>query len=466
VNQAGHRHSGSFRDPAGFVFSDKQILYRQVNQAGKADFDYFLKSGFYKKLIDSRLLVPHSEIKKTEVFPADSKRYKVIKPELIPFNSYPYEWTFSQLKAAALLTLELQKLALAHGMILKDASAYNVQFIGHRAIFIDTLSFRIHKPGDPWDGYKQFCEHFIAPLALATYTSLDVLRLQRDYLDGIPLQIAAKLLPSKVRFRRGLLTHLYLHASSLKKFEAESSKKPKARRLSSLALNGIIASLERTINHLKLPARKSQWSAYYENTNYSGAAFADKQKLVDSLFKTISPQPALAWDVGANDGTFSEVVAHHGAYTVAFDVDPQTIEQNYHKLAQSDLSLRILPLVQDLTNPSPPIGWNLTERASLIERGPADVVLALALVHHLAIGNNLPLADIADFFSKVCRHLIIEFVPKQDSKVQFLLRSRNNIFTDYDQHHFEQAFGQYFELIKSQPIRDSQRIMYLYKTKA
>jgi len=187
------RHGGSFRDPAGFVFLHEGRLYRQINQAGQEDFERFIESGLYQDLVGQKLLVPHREVKKVTGLAEDDQRYKIIEPQLVPFNSYPYEWSFSQLKDAARLTLKVQNLALARGMILKDASAYNVQFIGCRPIFIDTLSFKIYKAGDPWDGYKQFCEHFIAPLALASYSSLETLEFLRLFLDGLPLDLATRL---------------------------------------------------------------------------------------------------------------------------------------------------------------------------------------------------------------------------------------------------------------------------------
>ena len=459
------RHGGSFRDPAGFVFLHEGRLYRQINQAGQEDFERFIESGLYQDLVGQKLLVPHREVKKVTGLAEDDQRYKIIEPQLVPFNSYPYEWSFSQLKDAARLTLKVQNLALARGMILKDASAYNVQFIGCRPIFIDTLSFKIYKAGDPWDGYKQFCEHFIAPLALASYSSLETLEFLRLFLDGLPLDLATRLLPARARWRRGLASHLFLHAVSLRRYQSEGSKSPKTRQVSSLALQGLMASLERTIKKLPPPKAATQWSAYYENTNYSPKAFKDKQTTVAAFLDQISPRPKTVWDLGANDGPFSRLAAEIGAYTIAFDVDAQAVEQNYLKHRKDELGERILPLVQDLANPSPAVGWRHAERASLLQRAPADAVLALALIHHLAIGNNLPFDDIASFFKQLGRHLIIEFVPKEDSKVQFLLRSRNNIFTEYDQKHFETAFAKHFKRLQKRPVTDSRRVIYLYQAK-
>lgn len=462
------RQGGSFRDPAGFVFDRGGRLYRQVNLAAKDDYDKLLSSGLYNQLTERGLLVPHKEVGPLRRFNHDSRRYKVIEPEPVPFISYPYEWTFSQLKAAALLTLEIQKKALEKRMILKDASAYNIQFIGQRPVFIDTLSFQIYRDGQPWEGYRQFCEHFITPLALAAYTTPELLKTLRVFLDGVPLTLATKLLPARARFKRGLLLHIFLHASSQRKYTG-LEKKPssaKKRRLSQTAMTGLLRSLEKTVNSLEPPQQTSQWSKYYEKTNYSSAAFEHKKTVVKQFLKQIKPAPRVVWDIGANDGTFSEFAAKLGAYTIAADVDVNAVEANFLKDRRANLRGLVLPLVQDLTNPTPPLGWAHSERLSLSERGPADAVLALALVHHLAIGNNLPFGDIAEFMSSVSRNLIIEFVPKNDSKVELLLAARKDIFADYNQANFEKAFSRHFKLEAKKSLRDSQRVIYLYTRKA
>lgn len=464
--QPANRHSSSFRDPAGFVFVHKDVLYRQINQAGGKDFDHFIDSGLYHKLVDQDLIVKHQLIGDLPDFSPDPKRYKVIKPEPISFISYPYEWTFDQLKAAAGLTLKIQNLALEHGMILKDASAYNVQFVGRKPIFIDTLSFWKYKDGDAWEGYKQFCEHFVAPLAISSYISPEILKSLRVFLDGIPLNLAVKLLPGRARLTRGLLTHVYLHAASQRRYETPGKPASAARRrVSPMALGGLLSSLQATINRLKLSRRQTQWGDYYSNTNYSNEALKSKKKIVGQMLRSVSPAPKIVWDLGANDGTFSEMAAKTGAYTVAFDKDSLAVEQNY--LKRDQLSEAILPLVQDLANPSPPLGWAHSERLSLVQRGPADVAMALALVHHLAITEHSPFTAIAKFFASICKFLIIEFVPKEDSNTQVLLSSfSHNMFAEYDREHFEAAFENYFSLQRLEAVTDSQRSIYLYKTKA
>jgi hypothetical protein len=458
-------HQSSFRDPAGFVFENKGTIYRQVNQVGAADYDHFMESGLYKKLVDKAWLIPHSEVKDTKKFGSHEKRYKVIRPEQVPFISYPYEWTFHQLKDAALLTLNVQKLALEHGMILKDSSAYNVQFIGRRPVFIDTLSFWKYTEGDPWEGYKQFCEHFLAPLALAKYDSPEILQTLKVFIDGIPLKLAVQMLPARARLNKGLLTHVYLHAASQKKYDKPDVAKPtKVRKVSPLALRGLMASLEAAIKRLSLPGRITQWGDYYNDTNYSKGAFDNKKQLVEQILKQIKPLPKNVWDMGANDGTFSNIAAGLGAYTVAFDVDSLAVELNYQK--KDKYGELILPLAQDLTNPSPALGWAHMERHSLEERGPADVVLSLALIHHLCITDHLSFSQVANYFSRLGKYLIIEFVPKGDSKVEILLSGfSRNTFSGYTQDNFEKAFSKFFTLVDKKPVKGSKRTLYLYKAK-
>lgn len=460
------QHQSSFRDPAGFVFEHKGIIYRQVNEAGADDYDQLMGSGLYQKLVDNGWMVPHQEVSGLKSLASDAKRYMIIRPEQVPFISYPYEWTFHQLQQAAILTLKVQKLALEHGMILKDSSAYNVQFIGRRAVFIDTLSFWKYTEGDPWEGYKQFCEHFLAPLALAAYDSPETLQTLKVFIDGIPLQLATQLLPAKARLRKGLLAHIYLHAASQKKYDRPDVERPRnPRRVSPMALKGLMASLESAVQSLSLPKRNTQWGDYYNDTNYTKAAFENKKKLVESLLKKASPNPKVVWDMGANDGTFSDIAASLGAYTLAFDMDSLAVEQNFIK--DDKYNQLILPLVQDLSNPSPALGWAHAERHSLEERGPADVVLALALIHHLAITNHSPFSQIAEYFSRLGKYLIIEFVPKDDSKVQLLLAGfSRNTFSGYTQENFEKACAKFFKLIDKKPVKDSKRTLYLYKTKA
>lgn len=451
----------SFRDPSGFLFTRQGTLYRQVNHAYAENYVRLMESGLYAKLVKAGLLIPHTEVDIDP--PAPELAFKVICPERVPFISYPYEWTFGQLKDAALATLSIQKRALKAGMSLKDASAYNIQFYQARPTLIDSLSFEIYQEGEPWVAYRQFCQHFLAPLALMAYRDVRLSQLLRVYIDGIPLDLTSSLLPGRTRYKLGLATHLHLHARAQKRYADVSLAEARGgRKMSQQALFGLLESLQNTLRALEWKPAGTEWADYYQATNYTDAAFEHKKNLIGEWLSTI--QPKTVWDLGANTGVFSRQAASQGIFTLAFDIDPAAVEQNYQQVKTEKVT-NLLPLVLDLTNPSPAIGWHNRERASLLERGPADLVLALALIHHLAIANNVPLERLAQFLADLGGWLIVEWIPKSDSQVQKLLRSRLDIFPGYTQEAFEHTFEQFYEIQKESAIRDSERRVYLMKRK-
>lgn len=447
----------SFRDPSGFIFTRDGVLYRQVNRAYQTEYDRLMSSGLYQELVSAGLLIPHQE---AQVEPEDAGlAYKVLRPEPVPFISYPYEWSFSQLKDAALATLEIEKRALARGMSLKDASAYNIQFVGGCPVLIDTLSFETYQEGQPWVAYRQFCQHFLAPLALMSYRDIRMNQWMRVSIDGLPLDLASELLPFKTKLDFGLMTHLHLHSAAQKRYSGKALDKAVAsRQMSKVAFQGLIDSLQSSVRKLSWKPAGTEWAEYYEDTNYTDAALEQKKKLVADFLSRI--QPASVWDLGANTGLFSRIASDQGISTIAFDIDPGAVERAYLQ-SRAKHEVRLLPLIMDLTNPSPSIGWQNRERMSFLERGPADAVLALALVHHLAISNNVPLPRLAAFFRSVGRWLIVEFIPKSDSQVQRLLSTRADIFPNYHEAGFEGAFSPYFQIHESAPIQESQRRLYL-----
>jgi hypothetical protein len=450
--------SGSFRDPNGFVFWQDSSLYRQVNTSYKDNYEHLMESGLYEVLVTGGLLLPHEEV--NIQFPQPDLAYKVIRPELIPFISYPYEWCFGQLKDAALTTLKIQKACLDFGMSLKDCSAYNIQFRKGRPVLIDTLSFEKHREGQPWVAYRQFCQHFLAPLVLMCHKDIRLNQLLRVYIDGIPLDLASSLLPFHTRLMFSLLSHIHLHARSQRRF-ADKSVDTKRYKLSHRSFLGIINSLESAIRKQKWQPHSMGWANYYQDTNYSPDALAHKRQAVAEFIDKI--HPSAVWDLGANVGMFSRIASGKGIPTVSFDVDPSTVEINYRECARRE-EANILPLVLDLTNPSPGSGWGNEERLSLTERGPIDCVLALALIHHLAISNNVPFKRIAEFLGNIGRSLVIEFIPKWDSQVQRLLTTREDVFPDYTQQSFESEFEKYFKIERRVGITDSQRILYLMRS--
>ena len=456
----------SFRDPSGFIFQHEGELYRQVNQAYRDHYQMLMDSGLYAALVKQGMIVPHEEVDGPVA--DENSAWRILKPEPIPLISYPYEWCFSQLKDAALLTLDIQRLALEHGMCLKDASAYNIQFHHGRPVFIDTLSFEPYAEGQPWVAYRQFCQHFLAPLALMSKRDVRLGQLLRVYIDGLPLDLASALLPRRTWLPSGLMMHLHLHARTQKAFAA-SDKAPSetTKRLSRVSRNGLIGIIEglrKTITKLDWKPGGTEWGDYYNDTNYSDSSFETKRRHIVAFLDEIDPTEV--WDLGANIGLFSRITSDHSLSTVAFDIDPSAVEINYRQVRKQNES-SLLPLLLDLTNPSPGLGWNSTERDALTDRGPVDCIMALALIHHLSISNNVPFGRVASFFADLCRRsLIIEFVPKSDSQVQRLLRSRQDVFSDYDREHFEKAFTEFFSILRTEAIEGSERVLYLMQKRA
>jgi ribosomal protein L11 methylase PrmA len=453
------REPASFRDPSGFLFHEGSKLLRQVNLSYKKPYDLLMSSGLYEKLTKGGILISHQEIKHKGAEP--QLAYKVIQPEKVDFISYPYEWSFHELKDAALVTLRLQQRALEFGMVLKDASAYNIQLHNGRMRLIDTLSFDIYEEGKPWDAYRQFCQHFLAPFALMAYTDIRLSQLMRVYIDGIPLDLAVKLLPFKARLNAGLLSHVYLHAAAQNWTSDQKSDKPSpANKMTRNALLGLVSSLESTVRKLDWKPAGTEWADYYDITNYSNNAFDEKKKIVSGFIQTCKPKQV--WDLGGNTGVFSRLASEKGILTVSSDIDPSAVDRNYLEMKEKK-ETSIIPLVLDLTNPSAGMGWANRERESFTQRGPVDLVMALALIHHLAISNNVPLSQVAEYFAELGKWLVIEFIPKEDSQVQILLKNRKDIFDHYNQKDFESEFGKYFKLNLKKLVKGSKRTLYLFE---
>lgn len=452
-------HPASFRDPNGSLYFENGNLVRKVNFIYKKNYDFLIKSGLYVKLVGKKYLIPHKELK---VDKKDMQVYKVLKPDVVPFVSYPYEWCFSQLRDAALLTLAINKFCIKNGMILKDASAYNVLFKEGRPIFIDTLSFEIYNEGSPWVAYQQFCKHFLSPLLLAAYIDYRLMQLSKVFIDGIPLDLTSKLLPIKSRFNFSVLSNIHLQVKAQKALENKFVKR-KIGYVSSNSLLAIMDNLENLISGLKLGIINSEWRDYYQDNSYKKSSLKNKKDIVRGLIRETGGVGML-WDLGANTGYFSKDIVTKNTIVINFDNDFLTTENNYKDVRERKLT-NVLPLIMDLTNPSSNVGWANDERSSIIERGPCDVALALALIHHLAITNNLPFNLIAEFFSRICKWLIIEYVPKSDIQVRKMLINREDIFPKYTQTEFEAVFTKYFRLYKKMNVKNSERIVYLFKLK-
>ncbi len=450
------RVPGSFRDPAGFVYTRDGVLYRQINRSFGSTWDAFVASGLHGDLVEKGLLIP---IRNAELGHAASETaHLVVRPEPLSFISYPYEWCFSQLQDAALTTLEMMRLAMHQGFWLRDASAFNVQFPSGKPVLIDSLSFEAYREGSAWPAYGQFCRHFLAPLALASFIDLRLIGLTREHIDGVPLDLASRMLPGKTKLNPGLLAHLHMHAAAGVKSGGEDQAAP-PRTIPKNAILGMIDSLDRVIKSLKAPTIPTTWGGYYGFTNYDESSFELKKAMVREVTESVNPKTI--WDLGANSGVFSEAVAGSGRQVVAWDGDPLAVEAAYTKWRKEKRG-DLLPLLQDFTNPSPALGWAHNERQSMAQRGPADLTISLALIHHLAIGNNVPLPMIAAWLRSLGRFCLIEFVPKEDSQMKRMLSSREDIFDDYHEDGFLAAFREHFDLKERRPIEGTARTLFLF----
>jgi ribosomal protein L11 methylase PrmA len=364
-----------------------------------------------------------------------------LRHERIPFVSHPYEWPFSMLKDAALLQLALGREALRHDLTLKDASAYNVQWRGAQPVFVDVGSFERLRPGEPWAGYRQFCMLFLYPLMLQAYRGVPYHAWLRGSLDGIAPAEARALLPKR---RRGVLTHVVLHARLEARYADAGDVKRDLKRAGfrKELLDANLRRLEKLVRRLEYKPGRTAWTEYAATNTYTDEEAGRKAAFVRAA--AARHPGGLTWDLGCNDGTYSRVAAEHAGYVVAVDADHATVDGLYRALGgRTD----VLPLVMSVTDPSPDLGWRGRERASLEHRGTPDLVLALALIHHVVIGGNVPVSQFLDWLRSLDCALVIEFPDRQDPMVQRLLSGKAETANpDYDRETFERALAERFEV--------------------
>ena len=447
-------HPASYKDPAGFVFEQDGIFYRHVSPIYATAYEQLMGSGLYTLLTKQKLLIEHTEINENKS--GSLPFYKTLLPQQIPFISYAYEWSFDMLKDAALLTLHICKQAISHGMILKDATPFNVQLKDGRPVFIDTLSFEFYEPARPWIAYRQFCEVFLAPLLLSHYTRTDLNSMLLAYPDGIPVPLCARLLPFKSRLNLLTLLHIHLQSS----VQTTTQATPPIQSFSRQKLLNILDHLTKGISSLQTGATKTTWSDYYDHTIKSQEYLEEKKKIFTQLLALAPAGSAL--DMGANQGVFSRLLATQCSEVVACDFDSRAINQLYLDLKKD--AAPILPLVIDISHPTPAIGWANSERTSFLQRKQYDLVVALALIHHLVIGKNIPFQQLATCFHALCKKfLLIEFVEREDEKVKLLLERKGLAYSHYTREAFEQRFAIHFDLVTSQPLSDGLRVLYLWR---
>ncbi len=455
---SSNAHQASFRDPSGYMFYDGEVLRRRVLPIYFDQFERLTESGFFETLSRKRLLIPHKITSRTA-------EELVITPDVIPFITNPYEWSFEQYKQAALLTLRIQKYALSKGFILKDASAYNVTLFRGSPIFIDTLSFDFYESDSPWRAYKQFIMHFFGPLVLAKYHGVEIFKMMQTHVDGIPLKLISSMLPSKTRLSPTLSSNIHLLATLERKHSTDYKAETKVAKLTLKAQNNILENLYNYIKNLEC-TEISEWSDYYDKTNYESNAFEEKKLLIKSWVKPLQAKRII--DIGGNDGTFARAL-ESDAQLIVTDIDANAVEQNFKK-AQVAGETTMLAFVCDVLQPAPGVGFNNTERQSLLSRlkdYSPDVTMALALIHHITLSGNVPFEKSASFFASFSKNLIIEFPRRNDSWVTSLLvRKREfiNHFDFYNEAQFEKGYLKFFTLEKKEQIAGTERILYFFST--
>lgn len=454
MNNTVRKHPSSFKDPSGFVFEYKSKIYRQVNKVYAENYTLFKSSGLYDKLLGQNRIISHDEVHSN--FTASEDWYLTLLPEQIDLISWPYEWSFDQLKDAALLTLDITKVSVEYGMILKDATPFNIQFFKGSAVFIDTLSFEKYDSSQPWIAYRQFVECFVIPLLLSHYKSPDLVKLLQLYPNGIPISLAAKLLPFKSGFNLNVFLHVFM-PEILSKNKRESSHKYSFSRQKLL---NIINNLYSWVSSLKLHKAKGRWDNYYDITVLSDAYVREKEEIVGQWLDVTEGKVLM--DIGTNTGLFALSSATVFESVIAIDADPACINELY-LICKKEKNNKILPLCIDIAQPTPAIGWKNEERSAFLARYKVDVTLALALIHHLVIGKNISMEMLAEMFSKMTTYLIIEFVSENDPKVLQMTRNRKGALEEYTEALFEKKFTPFFEILEKKQMSYADRSVFLMK---
>ena len=462
--------SGSFRDRSSRVFDDGERIVRGLDTTALKNWTQLVDQQFFRDALDRKDVVATEILPSSEsVLPADWAG--AVAHERIPFISYPYEWSFGMLQDAALLHLRLLEEAMEHGWTLKDASAYNIQWKNCLPVFIDTPSYEPYSAGEPWKAYRQFCMMFLNPLLLQAYKGIDFRPLLRSNLEGIAPDAAASIFTGLSKFRKGVFGNVYLHA----KMQSRAAKKDldEAKSLtetsnvemsahsgirhSEAMVMGTIQSVRRTIEKLRNPADITTWGNYDTDHSYSEASFDAKSSFVEKNAAT--KRRKLVWDIGRNTGTFSRLCSPYADAVLSIDGDPKAIERLY-QTEKHNADSNILPLIMDIGNMSPNQGWRGLERKSLERRGKPDLVVCLALMHHIVISANIPLDAFVDWLRSLDSDIIIEFVSAADDMSRMLLRNRVNQYKDLTENQFESLIGKSFAVIDKMTIKAGDRTLY------
>ena len=452
---------GSFRDRTARVFYHDGHIFRGLSATALKEWQALSATSLYRRFAENGAIVPTRQREIGSLpFHLDEPWAAVLEHERLPFVSYPYEWSFEMLRDAALLQLDLVLAGLDEGIGLKDASAYNVQWKGATPVFVDIGSFYKRAEGEPWVGYRQFCQMFLYPLLLQAYRDVPFQAWMRGNIDGMDAEVCLNLLSARDYFRGGVLAHVYLQAKAQKAYNsttrdvrAELNKAGFDTRIIKTNAEG----LRKLVASLEWKPKQSTWSDYLKCGHYEAADAEQKRQFVRDVVAT---RPwNMTWDIGCNVGVFSRIAAERSASVVAMDADHLAVDKLYRALKAEHVP-NILPLVVNVTDPSPNLGWRNLERKRINERGRPDLVLALALIHHVVIGGNIPLAEFVQWLRDLGGELVIEFVTRQDPMVATLLRNKDDHYTDYTEESFERELSARFKIARRQPLGSSTRIMY------
>jgi len=455
----------SFRDPAARVLRHDGQILRYLTSAALRDFETLSSTRFYQEFTASGRLVATELATSPPTLPISDPWVAVLRHQTIPVVSYPYEWCFSMLQDAALLQLDLLVAALDEGMALKDATPFNIQWLGTRPVFIDIGSFKAAEPGEPWAGYRQFCETFLYPLFLQAYKDVPFHPWLRGSLEGVEAEHINRLMSARDLLRPGVFTHVYLLSKVQSRYEATQRNVRKDLRSAGFSAEMIkhnVRRMRRIVERLTWSRARSTWSNYAHCNTYAQADRERKKQFI--LRAAASARRSCVWDLGCNTGEYSRAVSECADLVVAVDADHLAIEHLYRAL-KGEQDSTILPLVGDLTDPSPGLGWRHRERQTLDERSRPDLILALALIHHLSIGRNVPLPDLVEWFASFKADLVIEFVAPEDAMVERLLRNRDELDFGYTQECFEACVAEYFVITETEGLQSSTRTLYYLRPK-
>lgn len=458
------RIKGSFRDPSGYVYKDDGRIYRTINEPASNNFLNLSSNGFYERLISKALLIDFKPLPEEKIinFSPDTKH--VIEHPYIPFISYPYEWSFSLLKSAALQHLDIQLLALKDNVVLSDASAFNIQFIGPNPLFIDLLSFKEYNIGQYWNAHNQFCEQFLNPLILYSDLGVPFNSWYRGSLSGISTVELSQLLPRRKYFSFNFFTHVFLQSKLESKARKKSTHELSQLNKSNLPKNSyknILLQLHSWISKMQ-PKNNNEttWGDYTDSHGYDVQEMSTKKQFIEEYCNHETPE--LLYDLGCNTGEFSTISLASGAKSViGFDVDHNALERAY-KTAK-DNNINLLPLYFDATNPAPDQGWNQSERSGLQSRAKPHGLLALAFLHHLVIGKNIPLEEAINWLINIAPTGIIEFIQKDDPRIKQMLALREDIFHDYNEENFVKILSRTAKIVKSKITSKYNRTLFWYQ---